>query len=232
MFKLILLLANVLLPLIVLWLSVISSHVPYRWFFMVFMFIHCFFRVWETYFTSKERNAQNFEGDWTLFVGTIAYVVLCFIVTLEFYLFPHNRNLFVSLIGLIFYIIAARLRLWGQASLGRQWAIHVIGHEKISKRRLLKVGPYQYVRHPIYLGILLEEFTLPILFNTYWSLIFVIFVNCPLLLIRLFLEEKRSENIFGKAVYAAYAKESSFFWPSSFSNTFYFFKKLFFLQKS
>ena len=89
--------------------------------------------MWETFFTSREKDPRRFAGDWTLAVGTLAYIGLCFVITFEFFLISRERFLFVSLVGLVLYIFAARLRWWGQITLGKQWAIHVVGEEKSKK---------------------------------------------------------------------------------------------------
>lgn len=219
MVKLFIFLANVLLPITSFFLAYRYPEVSYGWIFSIGISAHVLYRMWETFFTSKERDPQKFEGDWTLAVGTLAYIVLCFLITLEFFLMPRHRFFGVILFGGMFYIIAARLRCWGEVTLGRQWAVHVVGGTKIGKSRLLRIGPYRYIRHPIYLGILLEELALPLIACAFFSLAFALFVNIPLLLLRLVLEEKVSLHKFGNA-YLEYRKEAGIFFPKSNKSVF------------
>jgi len=180
--------------------------------------------MWETFFTSKEKDPRRFEGDWTLAAGTFAYIGLCFFIVFEFFLIPRERYFAPFFLGLILYVLASRLRWWGQITLGKQWAIHVVGEEKIKKRRLLQIGPYEFMRHPIYTGILIEEIALPLLANTYYALMIGLLVNIPLLLIRLFMEEKKSFLKFGDD-YLVYCQKAGRFFPKN--NWVLFFKKMF-----
>lgn len=209
--------------------ALMSPDVQHRWLYVLFMLSHSLFRAWETFFTSKERNPHQFEGDWTLFVGTMAYIGLCFFITFEFFLSARALNWVLTSLGLILYFVAVRLRLWGQVSLGRQWAIHVVGQNKVAKRRLLRIGPYQFIRHPIYFGIALDELALPIIFNTGYAILFVGLVNWPLLCVRLFLEEKKSRVLFKDKDYVQYQNDTGLFFPRTFEKAGYFLRKIFFL---
>ena len=214
MVKLFIFLANVLLPLTSFFLAYRYPQVSYGWLFSVGIFAHVLYRMWETFFTSKEREPQKFEGDWTLAVGTLAYIGLCFLITFEYFLMPHRRFLGTLILGGLLYLIAARLRFWGEATLGRQWAVHVVGDTKTTKSRLLRIGPYRYIRHPIYFGILLEELALPLIAATYFSLGYAMLVNIPLLLIRLISEEKISVLKFGDE-YIEHRETAGMFFPKS-----------------
>ncbi len=219
------LLANICLPATAVFLSLKFPSTPFRWWFSLLITAHVAIRMWETFFTSREKDPRRFAGDWTLAVGTFAYIGLCFVITFEFFLIPRERFFSVSLVGLVLYIFAARLRWWGQITLGKQWAIHVVGEGKIKKNRLLQLGPYEFIRHPIYSGILIEEIALPLLANTYYALVMAVLINIPLLLIRLFAEEKKSSEKFGDD-YHAYSQKSGRFFPKG-EKWPLFFKKIF-----
>ena len=225
MVKLFILLANICLPAVSIFLAIEFPATPFRWWFSLLITLHVIARMWETFFTSKEKEPRSFEGDWTLAVGTFAYIGLCFVIVFEFFLIPKEINFPLFFLGLVLYIFASRLRWWGQAALGKQWAIHVVGEEKIKKHRLLQIGPYEFIRHPIYSGILIEEIALPVLANTYYALGLAALVNIPLLLMRLFIEEKKSLEKFGDD-YSVYCRETGRFFPKR-GCYFLFFKKMF-----
>jgi len=212
MVKVFILLANICLPVFSIVLAIKYSATPYRWLYSILIAIHVAARMWETFFTSKERDPRKFEGDWTLAVGTFAYIALCFAITSEFFLIPRERCLGGFIVGSLLYLFAARLRWWGQVTLGKQWAIHVVGDQKTKKKRLLQIGPYEFIRHPIYTGILIEELALPLMASAYYAFFLVFLVNIPLLLIRLREEENRSLLNF-REDYARYAKKTGRFFP-------------------
>lgn len=175
-------------------------------FFLIFMIAHCVERVWETFYTTKEHRSDEFHGDWTLAWATIAYIVMCFAVTFEFYFTVRTLNVYTTAIGLLFYSFSIFMRWAGMKALGQQWAIHAIGVQKISKVRLIKIGVYKYVRHPIYLGIIFEVISIPIISNAFYSLAFVALINVPIQIVRMKLEEKNNIRKLGEK-YKNYMRE-------------------------
>lgn len=97
-------------------------------------------------------------------------------------------------------------------SLGKQWAIHAVGARKIKKVRVIKVGAYKYMRHPIYLGIILEVLSLPMIASAFYSIGLAAFINVPLQYLRLLMEEKSSVRRFGDR-YIQYMNEVSMLLP-------------------
>lgn len=154
-------------------------------------------RAWETFKTSKERHKEELHGDWTLAVVTGTYLILFFFLITEFYVMKSGLNFYVTAIGLILLSLSFRMRFWGMAALGKQWAVHAVGVKKIKKVRLVQLGPYKYIRHPIYLGIILEELSYPLIANAYYALAFALLVCIPLVVIRAGTEEKTSVRRFG-----------------------------------
>lgn len=181
-------------------------------FFLAFILVHSFERVWETFYTTRERRAHELHGDWTLAIVTIAYILLCLLSIFEFFLFRSFIDDRIVVAGLFLYGLGFLFRRWGMQSLGKQWAIHAVGARKIKKVRLIKIGAYKYVRHPIYLGVMLEVLSIPLVANALFSLAFACFVNVPLQFVRLIIEEKNSGRRFGEK-YEQYKKEVSMLVP-------------------
>ena len=68
---------------------------------------------------------------------------------LDEFLWP--RSALSYLVGLAVLIVGLAFSVWARVHLGRNWSGNVTvkeGHE------LIRTGPYRYVRHPIYTGIL------------------------------------------------------------------------------
>lgn len=175
-------------------------------------------RAWETFKTSKETRREELHGDWTLAAVTGAYLVLFFLLIAEFYFTVESVNVYFTITGFLLLGLSFRLRFWGMAALGKQWAVHAMGAKKIRKVRIIKLGPYRYIRHPIYLGIMIECIAFVIIANAFYSLFFALFVCVPLVIIRALLEEKASLRRFGER-YDDYKKRLACSSPCNYLET-------------
>ncbi len=63
----------------------------------------------------------------------------------------NDHNLAFEVIGLIVFISGLALAIWARAYLGRNWGMPM--SEKHNPE-LITAGPYKYIRHPIYTGII------------------------------------------------------------------------------
>ncbi len=212
MLRFFIILGNLGVPGLALLLGIIRPKGWLSWFFVLFVLIHSVARVWETFYTSKEKRRLEFHGDWPLVAVTSAYIILCFVIILEFFFMSRSPRFLNFLVGCILYGLAFRLRWWGMASLGKQWAIHAIGPKKIRKIRLIQLGPYKFIRHPIYLGIAIETISISIMPSCYLSLIFSITVCIPLIILRALLEERSSARRFGQ-LHQRYTEKIPMFLP-------------------
>jgi len=175
--------------------------------FAVFVLIE---KIWETFFTSKQKDVRKYQGDWTLMLTSVMYAIAGFLVIFEFFFTDKKINLIILLSGVAVYIFAGVLRYWSIKTLGKEWNIHLIDSNGGAK--LIVKGPYKYIRHPIYLGHFLELVGIALTFNAIYSLIFIFVVNLPLYIQRALYEEKKSLNKFGKE-YIIYMKNVSFMFP-------------------
>ena len=73
------------------------------------------------------------------------------------------------------------------ADLGYNWSFHI---EIKEKQELIAGGIYRYLKHPYYLGVILELAGVCMIANAFYSLSLVFFVQLPLLVIRIFLRRK------------------------------------------
>lgn len=84
------------------------------------------------------------------------------------------------------FVIGQALRLAAMRSLGERWTIAVItlpGTPRIQR------GVYRYLRHPNYLGVVLEIAALPLIHNAIWSAAVFSAANAALLVTRIRTEE-------------------------------------------
>ena len=189
-----------------------SDKTPFLCFLLIFFVFHSVERVWETFYTSRERHAFELHGDWTLIATTIAYIFLCLLVIAESFLFCGRPDLAVSFSGFGLYLTSFSLRWWGMKTLGRQWAVHAVGVQKISQVNIVKSGPYKFIRHPIYLAIFFEVVSIPLIANAWWGMLFAILFYIPLQYKRLLEEERNNVRKMG-GDYLEYVKETSAIFP-------------------
>lgn len=92
-----------------------------------------------------------------------------------------------------------------------QWNIH-IGSELEKNLSVVNRGPYKFVRHPIYLGIILDLLGIALITNAFYSILIIIIINSPLYFWRAFKEEKNNIKKFGDE-YVKYCGQTSFMFP-------------------
>ena len=203
---------TVIVPISVIMFSMKYPDKQYKNIFILFIFILVAERIWETFYTSKERRGHKLYGDWTLPLVSIAYIALVLIVIYGFFIVPTQLNLMLTLLGVLMFISSLGIRLWGMRTLKDQWSIHAIGAKKVKKTVLIREGPYKYARHPIYLAVIIEVLSIPMIWNVNLAIIFAGIINIPLQLIRAYFEEKSSVRKFGE-IYVKYRREVPAFLP-------------------
>jgi methyltransferase len=85
------------------------------------------------------------------------------------------------------YIALQGFRLWILASLGRRWTTRIL---TVPNETLVAKGPYQYVRHPNYLLVLLEVPLLPLAFGLGWFALLYGLLNIAMLAWRIRIEDQ------------------------------------------
>jgi methyltransferase len=128
------------------------------------------------------------------------YIGILFGTVSEYLFVPKMINHAFTLSGVLVFFLALALRLWAIKSLGGRWDTLVLGKDKkyAASFVIVKSGPYHYIRHPIYLGAILESLSIPLVFNSYFTLGLAIMFYVPLLVLRAGLEEKKSLQVFGE----------------------------------
>ena len=213
MIKILLSIIILSVPCSLIYLNITHPEANGRYLFNAFVIFIMLERIWETFFTSKEKDIRRFHGDWTLVLTTFMYFIAGLVMIWEFF-YINRINIFVTIVGVIIFFLSGALRFWGVRTLGDQWAIHAVGQSKIKseKHTLIKSGPYKYIRHPIYLGIIFELIGIAVISNTFYALIFIFCINAPLYIIRAIYEEKTSKERFGEG-YIIYKNEVPFMIP-------------------
>lgn len=105
--------------------------------------------------------------------------------------------------GLVLFALGFVVMVWTEAALGRQFSIQVTLQEG---HRLVTNGPYRYVRHPHYLGIIVFNTGIALVFRSWLALVLMAALTLVLLW-RIGDEERLMHEGFGDQ-WEAYAKRS------------------------
>lgn len=75
------------------------------------------------------------------------------------------HSLAVQIVGLIVFLAGLALAVWARIYLGRNWGMPMTRKEE---PELVTSGPYRFIRHPIYSGLLLAILGTSLATNFYW----------------------------------------------------------------
>ena len=80
-------------------------------------------------------------------------------------------HLSILIVGSLLYFPGIALYLWGYRTLGHMFGIsNGFGASLYQDHKLIQAGPYQYVRHPMYLAVILAAFGALLIFRT-WAMV-------------------------------------------------------------
>jgi methyltransferase len=188
-------------------MSILNPNVPFRIIFLLFTVLFAIQRTKETFF--RPKRGGEIKERFSLPLLTFVYVLVCSVAVLELLLIKRNLNGIITCTGIFLYIVAFLLRAWSFRTLGEYFSPHI---EITNDQPLIIEGPYRFVRHPIYLGVIIELISFTVIPNSYYALLLAIFTYIPLLLVRMYREEIAMIEKFGLA-YVQYKKEVNAFLP-------------------
>lgn len=138
----------------------------------------------------------------------ISFMLALFFATIDFVVKHYTRILdwepTVIYAGFGIFVLSCIVRWWGFRSIGKYFNARVAIYEN---HRLITTGAYQKVRHPLYLGSLLSFIAIPLIFNSWGSMLIIIFTTVPALIYRIKVEEEFLIRHFGEA-YQEYMQKS------------------------
>ena len=122
---------------------------------------------------SSEVQERNHGLNFTTWLGWEALLVFT-LVSVSFKLFILPGDAFFA--GIIILLLGVGIRQWAVAVLGKYFS-HVVGIQKDQK--VIDIGPYHYVRHPSYTGILLIQIGIALMFQS-WAAVLVAIISFSL----------------------------------------------------
>ena len=87
---------------------------------------------------------------------------------------------------LALFLLVQPLRYWAIFSLGERWNTKIL---VVPGERLVRRGPYRFLDHPNYVVVVVEVFTLPLIFGAWITALVFSVLNAALLYVRI-----REEN--------------------------------------
>ena len=97
---------------------------------------------------------------------------------------------------LALFLLVQPLRYWAIFSLGEFWNTRIL---VVPKMKLVRRGPYRYLRHPNYVVVAVEIFTFPLIFGAWITAVVFSALNAALLYVRIKSENRALAELAGQA---------------------------------
>jgi isoprenylcysteine carboxyl methyltransferase (ICMT) family protein YpbQ len=129
------------------------------------------------WFVSAIGVKENVKGgSWAHFAGfriLLAVIIVILLQASSFWvIFAYQFDFGVRLTGIILCALGIGIAIWARVHLGRNWS----GTPSIKKdHELVTSGPYRFVRHPIYTGMVLALFGSALTAGVIWFVVFILF---------------------------------------------------------
>ncbi len=157
--------------------------------FYFIVFIVIFQRISEMYIAQKNEqwmkahSGREFgKRHYPLFIYLHVLFLISIIAEVSW-----QESIKFKLSFLIIFLVAQVGRIWCITSLGKFWNTKIIVIPKVIR---MKRGPYRWLKHPNYVIVFIELFSLPLIFNAYIVATIFPILHILLLMIRIPIEER------------------------------------------
>lgn len=196
--------------------SILFNFLFRRSFLTLFIVIFVLERVYESFFTRRKTAKEHISEDLHLKVVVKTYTAMIVLCILEFYLFADAANAYLVYSGVFLLLCSFLLRWKAISEMEGDWAIDTFAIPS----RVRTKNVYAFMRHPYYIGVLLEAVSLNLILGTWMTLLFSTFLLVPFELRRAYLEEQVLSAEFGWD-YIRYKREVNRFFPTLFKRKCY-----------
>lgn len=156
--------------------------------------------------TTGKKTTQEEKGDASFWLILPGFLVVFFVPPHEWMYLPAflPRTLWLQIAGLVMILIAVALLIWARTHIRGQYSSHV---EVRIDHLLVTSGPYHFIRHPSYCGMLLISLGVVIGYASLIGLAGFVFLLIPGLVFRMRVEENLLLTQFG-VEYQEYASRT------------------------
>ena len=185
---------------------------PISWDFQMVVFILCTLAWWAefVFFPAPARKKRGRDSFLLIVFSILLVVGLSVIFThLRFGIVEGTPGEIMRNFGLIIYIMGLVFRYWSIRELGE---LFTRGTEVEKSQTLISTGLYNYLRHPLYLGLFLLTTGVPVFLQNFPVSLLAILLMFFSLNNRMREEEALMEKIIGER-YQAWKKERYRFFP-------------------
>ncbi len=133
------------------------------------------------------RDAGALEPGHDVFpLMRVAYPAAFLAMAIEAWIRGRHANAMFA-IGLIVFVLAKWIKYWAIAALGPRWSFRVL---VLPGAALITSGPYRFMRHPNYLGVIGEIVGMAIMAQAPWAGVTSLLVFAALVAMRIRVEER------------------------------------------
>ena len=138
------------------------------------------------------------RSPWFYLASSALFFSICYIGWIPLPLVISSQaHIWMLVFGSILYFPGMGFVLWGRLALGRNYFVSTgLGAQLFADHQLITSGPYTYVRHPMYLGLILAAFGSLLIYTTWTTVLFACFA--PLIIFRTRGEETVLATEFGE----------------------------------
>lgn len=158
---------------------------------------------------SSKKEIGGFQR-WVPALSRLTMAFLC-----GFLPFADSRNILtftdieaVRFVGSALFFVGGMIQLVALRALGREYSVHVTLQDD---HKLVQAGVYSFIRHPIYLGLLLNMLGVPLVFRS-WLVLPVSAVSLFFIVSRITQEEMLLAQEFGPE-FESYRQRTKFLVP-------------------
>ena len=157
-------------------------------------------------FSSEEAKRDQTSDRFSILVILIMSSLSVVASVSEWAYLNHAKqsSLPLTLLGAFLLIIGISIRVWAIRTLGTHFTATVT---LTKDHQLVRSGPYQWVRHPSYLGAFMAIVGCPIFLNAWWATLVAILSMTIAYYVRIGVEEKMLSAYFGNQ-YQDYKKDT------------------------
>ncbi len=151
----------------------------------------------------KDKSNSKDKGTEAQIIWSVYISQLLAVLEASYLRFPGSVKWdMITTVSLIIMILGLVLRTWSIHTLGNYFTMHLAIHKE---HKIIRKGPYRYLRHPSYVGAFLTYFGTAIFLHSWFSLIVAAAILPVAWLRRMHYEEKLLIEKFGQE-YESYCK--------------------------